>query len=157
MGDWFLGVMDALFPDDDKPQSVRRQRKVVGFLMLYTSPVVTWILLSLFYNVAPFGKIAWAGEVQAVAEAKAREAVHPLIEQMSRLQSQLEANTSSANALIADSSYFQMMDRVRRRCATPVTDGNERDRLQREINSFVDRYRVATNDANFRAPTCPEL
>lgn len=149
--DWFMD----LFPDDTRPETVQRWRRNVAVTLMALTVLLTWVTLSLFYDMPPLGKVAIAADVEHKIDMKVEAAVEPVKKQIAELSATLKSNTDQSKSLMAAFSYAQLMERVRRRCKS--IDIDERDRLLREINIFLGTYASAADDPNFRPPGCNEL
>lgn len=154
---WLTDLADMLLPADEASPSALRAFRLRVSLVACAAFVLNCVVIlpALFVGLPLIGRVAWANEEDAHMSEKVSAAVAPVQRDIAELARKVDAQTSATNALLAEFSYRDVLQLLRRRCAS--TDERERDRLYKEIQAAQQRYRNHSGDLTFSAPRCVDL
>jgi len=142
-------LIDRFFPEDD-PRSVKRWRRSVGAVSIVTFVGIGLLIFAATTGVPIGGRLAWAGDV----DKKVSEAVKPLEQRMSKVETAVTETTSTTKILLAKLASDQIDQLIRRRCR--ASDPDEISYLSKEIRRYQDDYE-ASRGKPYPTPTCEEV
>lgn len=140
---------DRFFPEDD-PGSVKRWRRSVGAVSIVSIMVGIFFVFAATTGVPLAGSLAWAGDV----DRKVANAVKPLEDRMTKVETAVTETTSTTKILLAKLASDQIDQLVRRRCR--AGDPDEISYLSKEIRRYQDDYE-ASRGKTYPIPTCEEV
>jgi septal ring factor EnvC (AmiA/AmiB activator) len=149
-------LFDRLFPEDD-PKSTRKWRNTVGFLVFVMVVMLTGLTMAATEVGLPLaGQLAWAEDV----DTKVQQAVKPIEDKLEKVESAVEKQADSTNAVLAKLASDQIDALVKRRCKaqnSAAQDPDEIEYLSKEIRKYAIQYRDLAKDDRYRVPTCDEV
>lgn len=128
-----MTILDETLPKNAKT----RARVVIGITLWGVVGAVWLIVAALTVGLPPFGRVAWAGDV----DAKIQKAVEPIQAEVTELKNAVKAQTSVSNSLLASVTASQIRATYDRLwCGRPIPSDTERSRLNGDMDRFLVEY-----------------
>lgn len=148
-----FGLYDRLFPPDD-PKARHRWRSTIGNTVFVLILFSGFVSSALFFDLPKIGSVAWANDIDKKVVEKVTEAVKPIEQKVSVIESAVKENSQTTKLLMAKVIADQLEQLVRRRCRSGDVD--EITYLSREIRRYLDDYERSQLRV-YPMPTCEEV